>query len=84
MKSIGIGEIQKNTSVLTRLTRPIEVVDKRKRELVAIIYPVEKSTVVKRLAGKYKGRVLQAETDFKTARTVAMMKAMKEKYGSSR
>ncbi len=83
MKSIGIGEIQKNTSVLTRLTTPIEVVDKRKRELVAIIYPVEKSTVVKRLAGKYKGRV-QAGADFETARTVGMMKAMEEKYGSSR
>ena len=31
MQSIGIGEIQKNTSVFTNMTEAIQIIDKRKK-----------------------------------------------------
>ncbi len=43
--------------------------------------PGEKNMAIKRLTGKYRDRV-QAVADIETARTVAMMKALEEKYGS--
>ncbi len=54
-----------------------------KREQVAVVYPEGKSTLVQRLAGKYRYQV-QAVADIETALTEGMMKAMAEKYGSCR
>ena len=54
----------------------------RKKQVV-VVYPDRKSTLVKRLAGKYRDQV-QAVADIETARTGAMVKAMTEKYCSCR
>jgi len=82
MLSIGIGEIQKNTSILSKLTQAVAVIDKRKKEIVATIYPVKQTNVVSKLAGKYKNRVEPME-DLEEVKQKAMMIAMEEKYGQS-
>ena len=47
MKSVSIGDIQKNISILTKLKEPILVVDKRKNKKTAIIYPINKSLYIR-------------------------------------
>lgn len=83
MLSIGIGEIQKNTSVFTHMTEAIQVVDKRKKQVLAMIYPVKQHSVVNTLAGKYKNRVGQNTLSLDEIKEIAMTKAMEEKYGLS-
>ncbi len=82
MQSIGIGEIQKNTSILTNLTEALEIVDKRKKEKVATVYPAKIATNILKLAGKYKNRVQKAD-DLTTVKEEAMKMALREKYGLS-
>lgn len=61
MNTIGLAGIQKNISILTNLSEPLRVVDKRRREDVAIIYPIKKQLDKKKgiisLAGKYASRI---------------------------
>lgn len=83
MLSIGIGEIQKNISILTKITETIEIVDKRKKEVVAIVYPVKKDLVVKKLAGKYKNRIKKNNFSLKEIKEISFTEAMREKYGLS-
>jgi len=80
MLSIGIGEIQKNTSILSKLTEAVAIIDKRKKIIVATVYPVKQTNIVSKLAGKYKNRVTQIE-DLEEVKQKAMMMAMEEKYG---
>jgi hypothetical protein len=82
MQSIGIGEIQKNTSILTNLSEALEIVDKRKRKRVAVVYPAMTSTMITKLAGKYKKRILKTD-DLSVAKEEAMKEALREKYGLS-
>lgn len=83
MKSIDIADIQKNTSIFNNLTEALEIVDKRKKRAVAVVYPVRKNHLVSTLAGKYKDRVLKSADDLEHIKEVAMRKAMAEKYGCS-
>ncbi|WP_456453157.1 hypothetical protein [Hydrogenimonas sp.] len=83
MQRIGVGEIQKNIALLTQLTEAVEVVDKRRKESVAVIYPIRRPSVVQRLAGKYRKRIEHPVEDLKSAKEEAMARAMKEKYGLS-
>ena len=86
MKTIGIGDIQKNTSIFNNLTEAIEIIDKRKKKVVAVVYPVKKEHIVHKLAGKYKDRVLKlksSSTDMRFIKEAAMTKAMEEKYGNT-
>ena len=80
MISISVADIQKNISLLTKMTDIIEVVDKRRKIKVATIYPANHTNVVEKLAGKYKNRVKKIE-DLEKAKNLAMTKAMEEKYG---
>ena len=84
MRTIGIGDIQKNTSIFNNLTEAIEIVDKRKKKVVAVVYPVKKQDIVHKLAGKYKNIILKSSsTDMRTIKEAAMTKAMEEKYGNT-
>ncbi len=83
MKSIGIADIQKNTSIFNNLTEALEIVDKRKKRVVAVVYPVRKNHLVPSLAGKYKDRVAKSAGDLERVKEMAMKKAMAEKYGYS-
>ncbi len=82
MISMGVGQIQKNISILTTLTEAIRIVDKRRNKTVAIVYPASSSNSILSLAGKYKNRV-EATSDLTVAKESAMMEAMGEKYGLS-
>ncbi|MCK9372706.1 MAG: hypothetical protein M0P91_05870 [Sulfuricurvum sp.] len=82
MISMGVGQIQKNISILTTLTEAIRIVDKRRNKTVAIVYPASSSASILSLAGKYKDRV-EAAADLTAAKESAMMEAMGEKYGLS-
>jgi len=42
MISLGIGEIQKNSSIFLNLTEVVEIVDKKKKEVLAFVYPARK------------------------------------------
>lgn len=83
MLSIGIGEIQKNTSVFTNMTEVIQIVDKRKKQVLAMVYPVKQQSIVKKLSGKYKGRVQKSAMTSEEIKEFSMMEAMREKYGLS-
>lgn len=83
MLSVGIGEIQKNTSMFTNLDETIQIVDKRKKQVVAMVYPVREQSIIKNLAGKYKNRIPKTDLSIEEIKEHAMMKAMEEKYGLS-
>ncbi len=80
MKTIGIGDIQKNTSIFNNLTEAFEIVDKRKKQTVAVVYPVKRTHIVYKLAGKYKNKRSKT-TDLVAIKEAAMKTAMQEKYG---
>ncbi|QOG11602.1 hypothetical protein [Arcobacter sp. FWKO B] len=82
MISIGIGEIQKNTSILSKISEVIEIVDKRQNKKIAVVYPVKQSSVIDILAGKYKNRVCKID-DIDKAKEDLMIVAMKAKYDIS-
>ncbi|MCD6212292.1 MAG: hypothetical protein J7J02_04830 [Sulfurovum sp.] len=79
MYSISIGEIQKNITLITKLTEAITIVDKRKNKDVAIVYPVKKHSIIASLAGKYKDKVEKVD-DLEMVKEKAMKQAMGEKY----
>ncbi len=83
MLSIGIGEIQKNSSIFSNLTQTMQIVDKRKRRVLAMVYPIQNVSVIDKLAGKYRARVKSSKTDLETIKEYAMQTAMEEKYGLS-
>lgn len=83
MLHIGIGEIQKNSSIFSNLTEAMQIVDKRKKQVLAMVYPVQKSSVVGNLAGKYRNRIVSTQKDLHTIKEEAMRMAMEEKYGLS-
>jgi len=82
MNSISIGDIQKNISLLTQLTDVFAIIDKRKNQRVAIVYPIKKYSIIGSMAGKYKNRVSACD-DLEKAKEMAMMEVMGEKYGLS-
>jgi hypothetical protein len=86
MQTIGISEIQKNISLLTKLKEAITIVDKRKNREVAIIYPlsgIREGSVVESMANKYSNKSTVQIEDLEKAKEEAMMMAMREKYGLS-
>lgn len=83
MLSIGIGEIQKNTSVFTNITETFQIVDKRKKQILAMVYPVKQQSVVEKLAGKYRNKIQENSMSIEEIKEYSMMKAMEEKYGLS-
>jgi len=81
MKTMGIADIQKNTAIFNNLSEVIEIEDKRKKQIVAIVYPVrKKNNIVSKLAGKYKDKVTKIG-NIKSIKEAAMTEAMVEKYG---
>ena len=83
MLSIGIGEIQKNSAIFSNLTETLQIVDKRKKRILAMVYPINNVSIVDNLAGKYKDRVKQTHLSLEEIRESAMLSAMEEKYGLS-
>ncbi len=83
MLSIGIGELQRNSSIFNNLSEEIQIVDKRRKKIVAMVYPVKEHSVVDKLAGKYRGKVANKGLSLEQVKEEAMMEAMREKYGLS-
>lgn len=83
MLSVGIGEIQKNTSMFTNITEAIQIVDKRKKEILAMVYPIKKHSVIDSMAGKYKDQITPSSLSFEKIKEQAITQAMEEKYGLS-
>lgn len=79
----GLAEIQKNIAILTNLTEPLHIIDKRRKLIVATVYPRLTTHHAARLAGKYRDRIPEAlrATSFEAAREAALLAVMKEKYG---
>ena len=82
MYTISIGDIQKNISLLTKLTEAFTIVDKRKNQSVAIVYPIKKHSIIESMAGKYRNRVAKVD-NLEMAKEEAMKQVMSEKYGLS-
>ncbi len=83
MQKISIGDLQKNISLLTKIDDTLTVIDKRKNKAIAVIYPLNKSSIVKSLAGKYKNRVAKTSKSLKEIKEQALKEALREKYGLS-
>ncbi len=83
MLSIGIGEIQKNTSIFANLTEAIQIVDKRKKQILAMVYPTKKQSIIQNLAGKYKHKINSTNLTIEQIKEQSMIQAMEEKYGLS-
>ncbi len=88
MRTIGIGELQKNMGILTHLTEALTIVDKRKNKEVAVVYPVnhEEYNMVEEMSRKFQLRAKKRGIvieDLKKAKEDAMLEAMKEKYDFS-
>ncbi len=83
MLSIGIGEIQKNSSIFSNLTEVMQIIDKRKKQVLAMVYPVQTTSIVDSLAGKYKNKIKATTLSFEEIKNEAMASAMEEKYGLS-
>jgi hypothetical protein len=83
MLRVGVGEIQKNSAIFSGLRETIQIVDKRRNKVLAMVYPMERVSVIGKLAGKYRHRVDKTEKSFDEIRNIAMERAMKEKCGLS-
>ena len=83
MLSIGIGEIQKNTSIFAKIDEVFQIVDKRKKQVLAIVYPTKEQSVIHNLAGKYKNKIKSSNLNLKEIKEQSLLKAMEEKYGLS-
>jgi len=83
MLSIGIGELQKNISIFQNLTEVLEIVDKRTKQPLALVYPIHKHSMSSKLAGKYKEKATNQTMDLKDIKERAFSEAMEEKYGLS-
>ena len=80
MLSVGIGELQKNISIFQNLTEVLEIVDKRTKQPLALVYPIAKNSVISTLAGKYKDKVVKSSLNIESIKKEAFEKAMREKY----
>ena len=78
----GLAEIQKNIAILTNLTEPLQVVDKRRKQIIATVYPHLKTNNARRLAGKYADYVPDnlRGADYQSVREAAMLAAFGEKH----
>lgn len=83
MLSMGVGEIQKNSGIFSNISETIQIVDKRKKRVLAMVYPVKTNSVIDKLAGKYKNSIKDSNMDLNKIKKLAMQKAMEEKYGLS-
>ena len=81
----GLAEIQKNIAILTTLTEPLQIVDKRRKQIIATVYPRLRTQQAQKLAGKYQARVPAdlKNLTFEQIREAAPLAAMKEKYGAA-
>lgn len=78
---VGLAEIQKNIALLTNLTEPLHIIDKRRKQIIATVYPRLTTHHAQRLAGKYQQRVpasIQA-VPLAAAREAALQAAFKER-----
>jgi len=80
MLSIGIGEIQKNSSIFSNLTEVMQIIDKRKKQVLAMVYPIQNTSVISALAGKYKDVVKPTDLSMDEIKESAMLSAMHDKY----
>ncbi len=83
MLSIGIGEIQKNSSIFSNLSETIQIVDKRKKKILAMVYPVKNQSIIGNLAAKYRDRIDTKSLNLDQVKEQAMTKAMADKYDLS-
>ena len=83
MLSMGVGEIQKNSSIFSNISESIQIVDKRRKRVLAMVYPVKATSVIDKLAGKYKNKIKKSDLSIDEIKTLAMQEAMEEKYGKS-
>jgi len=77
---ISVGEIQKNTKILSNLNHGIMVMDKRAKKQIAFIYPVKKNSIIKELSGVYAKQIKKSKIKFKDIKEQAFKAALKEKY----
>lgn len=82
-KIMGIGELQKHIAILTRLRESVQVVDRRRRKPVAMIYPYRQGAGIRRLAGKYRDRIRPGDQSWEQMREAALTAAWDGKYGLS-
>jgi len=86
MRTIGIGELQKNMGILTHLTEALTIIDKRKNKEIAVVYPAnhDRHNMVEEMSRKFQRRAKKRGIvieNLEKAKEDAMMEAIKAKYG---
>jgi hypothetical protein len=81
MLSIGIGEIQKNSSIFSTMKESFEIIDKRKKIKLAIVYPIKQNSVIDTLSAKYRDKV--SNKSLEEIKEISMYEALKDKYDIS-
>ena len=61
----------------------MQIIDKRKKQVLAMVYPINNVSIIDNLAGKYKNRLEPTSSTLEEIKEFAMQSAMDEKYGLS-
>ncbi len=83
---IGISELQKNISIFKNLTETIHIIDKKTKEVLALVLPrtaeMEKDTLTDALGGILQRKeAIEQYENFDTMVEDAYEQEMREKYG---
>jgi len=83
--TIGVSELQKNISIFKNLTESIHIIDKKTKEVLALVLPksqMEEHTLTDTLAGSLQVKnPIYEHKNFDTMVEDAYEQEMKEKYG---
>jgi len=87
MTDVGLAEIQKNISLLSRLKEPIKIVDKKRKIDVAVVYPLSPRSdhKVSQMAGKYRKNISEDKKNIskEKAKEISWNRYLSEKYDRS-
>ncbi|BAF71657.1 hypothetical protein [Sulfurovum sp. NBC37-1] len=82
---LGISELQKKISIFRNLTETVEIVDKKTKEVLAIVLPKKEfktANLTDELGGILKSSLsIEDPMDLETKITSAYDQEMREKYG---
>jgi len=83
--TIGISELQKNISIFKNLSQTVQVVDKKTKEVLAVILPrqeIDKRSITESLGGILSGhKAMDHYQDINEMIDDAYAAEMREKYG---
>ena len=82
---VGISELQKKISIFRNMTETVEIVDKKTKEVLAIVLPkkdIQRNSLTDTLGGILKSNIrIENEAELEKIIADAYDQEMREKYG---